>query len=747
MKYLGRETEQRGDKLFTYFWDIETSKIICDDNSVMQVTYLSNVVTMNYQNGEITNSIFFRTIEETVEFFNTLEECTVWCHNLDYELFHLLRDLGETNGTVRRNKKGDEQTGIYHEEIQNVILRDKHAPITINLDALPNITFRDSYCLFNKGVAKLGEEIGLPKLDYDYKKVRLPWDELTQYDYDYNERDNIIVAKSLWKYMQDNKIQFDNIPLTFTSFVKMKRKEYIINNFGKKSINKFYFDRNEIINDFEFFELTLKTYQGGLTSSNINETGLFNTKGVYSIDIKSSYPYQMCSRYFPFFSEKNTKKYDGTLADNYFKLGNYKGYFGTFKFTNIRIKNRNYLLPISSSQISKGSVSSDKVTFNGKLLSASELIIPCNNLDIDTINLVYNYDSIECLQIFATNKQRKLRQEEISFLLDAFHKKEKIKEKETIGETLSENEQLMYALAKVFINSMYGVKVTAPIKNSYRILDGEICDIEYFDFNYDDRRKIYNEFIEGQNNFGGSIDIFTDGCYITSYARFMLIDMMNKVVDLGCNVIYADTDSLKFYFQNVSRETIFDMINNTNVNIIKDNKINSRFIKYFKENHVIEHDINMISNLGIWEVENKEPLPLFVTYGAKKYGYITHDKKVKTTIAGCSKKYPSIAINNLSKKENISIEEAFKLVMSIGTKFDTSASGRTVSKLEKRTREEMNHLTYKGRLIHQYGGIIIEDTTYTLGVTLNDSKILGIEKEDDAVMSINIKGDVKFEQK
>ena len=114
------------------------------------------------------------------------------------------------------------------------------------------------------------------------------------------------------------------------------------------------------------------------------------------------------------------------------------------------MKNRNYLLPISSSQLSKGYVTSDKVHFNGKLLSASEIIIPCNNLDIDTINLVYKYDEIECLEIFATNKQRRLRQEEISFLLSAFHKKETIKDKEDIE----------YALSKVYINSMYGVKVT-----------------------------------------------------------------------------------------------------------------------------------------------------------------------------------------------------------------------------------------------------------------------------------------------
>ena len=50
--------------MFTYFWDIETSKIICDNGEEMQVTYLSNVVTMNYETGEITNPYFIEHLKK-----------------------------------------------------------------------------------------------------------------------------------------------------------------------------------------------------------------------------------------------------------------------------------------------------------------------------------------------------------------------------------------------------------------------------------------------------------------------------------------------------------------------------------------------------------------------------------------------------------------------------------------------------------------------------------------------------------
>lgn len=727
--------------MYTYFWDIETSKIKCDNGDLLQVTYLSNVLQMNYITGELTNSIFHRTLEEVVEYFKNIDDdVIVWAHNLDYELSFLLRELENATGEIKYNSNGVVK-GIYREDVQDIILRDKHSPLSIKLNELPNITFRDTYAIFNKSVARLGEELGIPKLDYEYDKIRLPWDKLEQHDYDYNERDNIIVAKSLYKYMKDNKIEFDNIPLTFTSFVKRKRKEFIISNFGKKSINKFFFDRNEQVDEFDFFELVLKTYQGGLTASNINETGKLITNGMYSIDIKSSYPYQMASRYFPFYSKKNTQHYCGELADKIFKLGNYKGFFGMLKFKNIRISNRNYLLPISSSQLSKGYVSTDRVTFNGKLLSASEILIPCNDVDYETLKLVYNFDEVECLEIYATNKQRRLRKEELCFILSAFHKKETIKDKEDIE----------YGLSKVYVNSMYGVKVTTPIKSSFHIENGEINEIDYFSFNEDERRIIHDKFVDAQNIFGGTLDIFTDGCYITSYARFMLVSMMKKLVDLGCRVVYSDTDSIKFYLGDITEDEVMKVLFITNKNTIRSNKNNIRFKTYKEIFKVNENDFNKICRLGIWELEtvdkNDKPLPIpyFITFGAKKYGYITSDNKVFTTIAGCNKKNPSIVINNLAKRENIPLVDAFKIVLACGTKFDETASGRTTAKRENRSKRELEYYTYKGKRINQYGGTIIENTTYTLNITLNDSKLIGLERADDVIISINLEGVIDYE--
>ena len=732
----------------SYFWDIETSTIICDNGEEMQVTYLSNVLKCDMEDGEIISSKFFRTVEETVEYFKTLDECIVWSHNLDYELSFLLRELGEAKGIYRYNKQGEVVEDVYNNTLQDVILRDKHAPLSIKLDKLPHITFRDSYAIFNKGVARLGEEIGLKKLDYDYKKVRLPWDKLEKHDYDYNERDNIIVFKSLYKYMKENNFTLKDIPLTFTSFVKKKRKEFIKENFGAKAITKFFFDKNNQYQDFSFFELMLKVYQGGWTGS-VQEFTSKMIENVYSIDIKSSYPYQMCSRYFPFFEYDETTHLKGKLANDYYKVQTSKGYFGIFKFKNIQVKNRNYILPISTSQMTKGDYSSDRVTYNGKLISCSDLTLPCNNVDIDVINLVYSYDSIECLEIVATNKQRRLRDEEISFLLKAFLNKETIKDKNDIE----------YALSKVFINGMYGIKVTSPIRSSYTIEDGEIKEEDYFKFNNYEREDIYNRYIDSLKPFGGELDIFTDGCYITSYARLQLVEMSCLLVDMGCNVIYSDTDSIKFTLNKCSEKRVMNFLEYRNHNIIKNNCKNPRFKNFKKMFKVPIMNYLKICRLGIWELETIDsngcplPIPYFLTFGAKKYGYIKDDGEVVTTIAGCNKKNPPIIIKNVAKKYNIPLVDSFKLIFALGTQFDggdekkgmKSASGRTVAYQEKRRREDMEFLTYKGKLIKQYGGIIIKDTTYTLNVSLNDSRLLHINEVEDVVLKVNIEGDVKFE--
>lgn len=704
----------------TYFWDIETSTITTDEGVEMQVTYLSNVLTMDCDTGEIIDSVFYRTIADTVEYFKTIEGI-VWVHNLDYELTFLLRD---TQWSVTENDK--------------TFLRDKNAPLQVIFAELPQITFRDTYAIFNKSVASLGEELGLPKLDYDYKKVRLPWDDLEEHDYTYNKRDNEIVAKAIYKYMVEHKYKVDEIPLTFTSQVRRERKKFITEHYGKNALFKFYYDRNKFFQSYDMVMDFLRVYQGGLTASIKCETNKLitdeNTSGVIGVDIKSSYPNQMCTRKFPRFEKDNTCY--GELADFVYKSGMWKFFIGDFTFTNIRVKKEGYILPISSSQMEKGTKSKVK-TFNGKLLSAEKLTIPVTNIDIEAINLIYDYDEIICEKIITTDKQTYLREEEVAFLLSNFLNKE-------LG--------INKATSKLIINSMYGVKVSNPFKDEYEILDGEILKTEFKCRNNDEKHEIYNNFVDNLTTFGGGLDVYSDGVFITSYARLQLVSMQKYIVEKGGHVVYSDTDSIKFYCDTIEQLKILsDDIVAQNKKKIEQNKKLPRFKSFAKKFDITDEELDIIAKIGIWEIEDMNdegtdiaPHKAFITYGAKKYGYINFKDEVKTTIAGCNKQNIPTIINNFAKKNNTSKVKALSFIFKPGVTYDETASGRTTATKEKTPHECMHGLKYNGIEIKQYGGIIIKDTTYTLNMTLADCDIIGVIETDISSMVVNIEGDVEY---
>ena len=157
-----------------------------------------------------------------------------------------------------------------------------------------------------------------------------------------------------------------------------------------------------------------------------------------------------------------------------------------------------------------------------------------------------------------------------------------------------------------------------------------------------------------------------------------------------------------------------------------------------------------VYNLGIWEVESVNekdeisPYPFFKTLGAKKYAYMDFEG-IHTIIAGCNKKFLPKAIEKYAKKEKISLELAMDRIFNTGTLVNESASGRTVASYEKRSWQECQELTYKGRKLESAGGVVITDSTYFINVSENDSLVLGeVQRFDVWVRSIDIDGNVKY---
>ena len=119
--------------------------------------------------------------------------------------------------------------------------------------------------------------------------------------------------------------------------------------------------------------------------------------------------------------------------------------------------------------------------------------------------------------------------------------------------------------------------------------------------------------------------------------------------------------------------------------------------------------------------------------------------KINTTVAGCGKEIAH-AMWLYSYKNNITVKESVYKLFNHGTQFDETCSGRTTSGYEDRTKRNYDYeeLTYNGIQLRSHGGIIIEDTTYTLDLSEEDYKeILKIERDKDNIKRIlNIKGEL-----
>jgi len=783
---------------YSYYFDIETSRIPYDlpkgavrtVDDYIQAMYLANLLEMNNSTGEFTNSWFFRTFDEFMDHVNDISndsnKIVIYSHNLSYEFDFYNRHFN-CSALTKAKSKADIFGNIEHESI----IKSNRDVLAITFENMPYAKFKDSLALFNKGVKMLGDDLvkvrheDLKKLDYNYEKIRLWCDELEPLDYEYNKRDNEIVARSIYWFMKDNNYTFKEVPLTFTANTKKHRLKYIKDRdkrLNKKNLQTINALKTFALTDFNFFTMQRSAYQGGFTSANAMYTNKL-VHNVYSADEKSAYPKMMTTKRFPIFNEKgNMDKIacfiTGQDANDFFQLYkdnlyNVKGYYGDFIIKNIKLKKPDYLAPLAKSHLLNFMSLTDRnsLVINGKVHQADEVKATFTNVGIEWLSLCYEWDEIYCSRMCLSTADRYLSEGEVHSLLNDFAIKEGVdKEKYAIE----------YALAKVNINAIYGVKVQNDLKDSYNLINGDIYASVFDKLTLNEQEEIYNNFLSTRKigRDTQNFDLYSDGIFVTDYARLELLRMMVYLYDNGYVTVYCDTDSLYFTpkekshaggvtdNENVNVTThnniVSNMLNDVNSQMVVETKNLYRFETFKEENDISEKLYNKICKLGTWELESGyknakgefiiKPFKSFKTLGAKKYVLVgskfdresgTLKDYIKTTVAGCSKKVNKI-IEKYADKNNISYDDAIQIIFDVDVRFDESASGRTVAKYEDRDRDWCFNRTYNGQPIYSYGGMQIVPTSYTLGVSATDSYILGIDDSDDWSISVDIDANITY---
>ena len=666
-----------------YGFDIETTTTA----DGVTTHYLSNFQSVDFdmrnENRDdiiqsISDPVFCRSSSDVDNYLYRLNENSkdndehtiIFIHNLSYEFDYLIKNIT----FVREHYNKD-----------NTLFLKSRIPVIMRLDFLE---FRCSYKLLNKSLAKLGENLGFPKLDIDYKKQYFEFSQLPQIEYEYNKRDVQLMLLAVlkecnnWKYIED----VGDIPITSTG---LTRKNNIDIN-TKKDRNIWAgmcaYQQDFSVEHIQFLE---SVYSGGYTHANAFYTGI-PLHNVCSIDIVSSYPHSILHRNYP----RYFKEYKGKHKINFLKFcisynqGTYKdvinNYFTPFqksficsiKLKNVKakiLKNNNLILPISYSKCVD--IIGCKLD-NGRVFKARELTINCNEVDYFIYEQFYNFELVDCFQLYYTNYHRELPKYVTNSVRTYLHEKSTLKrvvktveDKEPITKDLFYNDKINgyifadeqidsilqldsktqeqvindnYRASKNKLNAQYGInvqKLLTPL--IWYNLETDECVTEPAE--EITTKRLYRD--------------FTVGLYVTAYSRLTLFMFALYLIDnTDTSLIYSDTDSWKCWND---LEGVKKAVTDYNT-MIESIVINSNDY-----------------NIGYFDYESE--YNYFCTLGCKKY-IVADNQEVYATIAGLNKQKTTQALTDLYKAFDYDFNALCSVAFSPCTIFSASVTGKLVTK-------------------------------------------------------------------
>lgn len=448
--------------------------------------------------GETVDKLLFRYWKELELYLNTLSlkfkdyKLLCFVHNLGYEFDFLIKNISLPK-TILSNTT--------HNTISSILRKHK------------NIEYRCTYLLSGYSLAKIGEMVGLKKLDSDYRTI-YPGEKITKEEDEYCERDCDIVAKYILSLLKEYKKLF-NIPYTKTGRVRK-----VFNEFYEKEINPQW----DLMPPENCYQAMLKAFSGGVTTSNPLYTNI-KLYNVHSYDIRSSYPYVMLKEKYPYTIEKCKEFTEADLLKPF--------WIAKIKVNYVKSK---YLWQwVSISKIESNS--DDCVFFNGKLMHGIEIVKYFTNVDFEIFKKTYDYESIEVLEYYKMENYDYLPYPYIETIKLYGEKKDKLKELHLANKHDKEIER-DYMLSKNDFNSIYGMSVQKLIQSDYSV-DKNFQWVE-----------IEKEYVQTKKHMKRN---FLFGIYITAYARRNLI---NAIIE-NCpdTFVYCDTDSIKFIGENKFKDT------------------------------------------------------------------------------------------------------------------------------------------------------------------------------------------------
>lgn len=504
-------------------FDIETTSAFLENGKVIPYTKgkpaeywneLTPLALCWIWQFSIDGTVYFG--RELSDFLNVLQdlphdvEHIIWVHNLSFESAFLTNIL----------------------KIEHVFARVPHKPIYAVYTDYPNITFKCSYTLTRLSLASWGKQIGLPKFvgDLDYDKIRTPLtDDITETEYDYCERDCLVVEAGIKDYLKRYHDQWD-IPMTQTGTVRRSVKEMLTaNEVYMKQVKK------TVPRNSNEYRRAQQCAAGGFVHANRLYSGRTITADmardgsnvIEHYDYKSDYPFCMIAFKYPSTPWVYMPR-QKTIPDE--KTYENTAYILQLRFTDIESTSYNTYIQISKISTDRHDLLIDD---NGRLISAigTTIEMTITEQDFLTIRDNYEWETLEVVRVWKSRKEY-LPKEYIDYILTLYENKTKLKGAEGFED--------LYAQSKQYLNSLFGMMLTAIVYSDV------VYDSEQNKWHVEQLTKdmIDDKLEKLRAPWSWETRYFLNfyfGIYVTAYARR---DLWRCIQKYDREVLYCDTDSI-----------------------------------------------------------------------------------------------------------------------------------------------------------------------------------------------------------
>ena len=419
-------------------------------------------------------------------------EIIIWVHNLSYE-FHFLTNILTWD---------------------SVFARSSHKPIKAKSKEYPNIEFRCSYMLTRLSLATWGEQLGVAKMvgDLDYDKLRTPLTKLTDKELKYCEMDCLVVEAGIKSYLKKYKKQ-RFIPMTQTGTVRQEVKEILMSD--EEYVKKI---KRLVPKSPEEYKRLQTVFAGGYTHANRYWSGQTIEGHIEHYDFASSYPTVMVAEKYPM----TPWLYLGSEMPNEDSFEDY-AYILILKFSQLKSISLNTYI-----QASKVNAKNMKLD-NGRVISADELTITITEQDYITIKNNYEWEDLEVIKAYRSKKDY-LPKPFVEYILELYANKTELKD--------VEGKEELYMQSKQYINSMFGMCVTAIVQAEVELVgDDWIVKPLTRDFVQHKLEQLSQSNPREKRYFLS----YSWGCWVTAYARR---NLWKCIESCDHDVLYCDTDSI-----------------------------------------------------------------------------------------------------------------------------------------------------------------------------------------------------------